>query len=552
MTYVSTTQELNTALANVNVKKIVLNNNLTANFSATRKIDFDLNGKTLTGNVSYDTDAEGTILLSNGTITGNLTVDTPSVSFTNSATVNGTTTIKDVANNTFTNNGLLNIVIIQDVTGTPRFVNGQNSQIQNLVIDTIQPVNLQGGFTKVTVKQDTQLNLANGSVINDLNTDVNVQATVSGGTVKDTSGNGEVVIDDEEVAYPEVQIKGYVTYRVSKEDKNFYGVQARIVLPADQHAALQAGDRVVVSLMNGDKVLSTSTTKEPVTDLVNDVFKNEFANEKHYASTLFVPNGSYPSGTWDTTAWDASYDVKPNRLKVEIKRDGKVISSTVSTVALDETFTDGSSKVALSWEQILKENEVVVNDAMLKINTEKDPAKLKAVVESEALNLSLNLGGYNALYDSEELGDYGQGDRQIAVITDILANRVNVKVETWTLEQFTDLFNAAVENRTATQDALFSVNSAVKAADLKVEEFIGKVKVAYAKNQEVLPKVSGDFSSATVVQQLDATITHFESLEEGVQASILEELYNNGDNYASWSEMAEAFGKAMQPVQLAE
>ena len=34
-----------------------------------------------------------------------------------------------------------------------------------------------------------------------------------------------------------------------------------------------------------------------------------------------------------------------------------------------------------------------------------------------------------------------------------------------------------------------------------------------------------------------------------VQTSILEELYNNGNNYASWSKMAEAFGKAMYPVQ---
>ncbi len=531
----------------MNVKKIVLNNNLTANFNATRKVDFDLNGKTLTGNVSYDTDAEGTILLSNGTVTGNLTVDTPNVSFTNSATVNGTTTIKDVANNTFTNNGLLNIVIIQDATGTPRFINGQNSQIQNLVIDTMQPVNLQGVFTKVTVKQDTQLNLANGSVINDLNTDANVQAIVSGGTVKDTSGNGEVVIDDEEVVYPQVQIKGYVTYRVSKVDKNFYGVQARIVLPADQHASLQEGDRVVVSLMNGDKVLATSTTKEEVKDLVKDVFKNEFANEKHYASTLFVPNGSYPSGTWDTTAWDASYDVKPNRLKVEIKRDGKVISSTVSTVALDEAFTDGSSKVALSWEQILKENEPAVNDAMLKINTEKDAAKLKAVVESEALDLGLNLEGYNALSDSEGLGDYGQGDRQIAVITDILANRADVKVETWTLEQFKKLFNAAVENRTATQDALFSVNSAKEAKDLKIEDFIGKVAVAYAKNQEILPKVSENYVSSKVVTDLNNAINAFNAIQDDeTKAAILVEVFNEGKNYTSWGQMAQAFFGSMQ------
>lgn len=386
MTYVSTTQELNTALANVNVKKIVLNNNLTADFNATRKVDFDLNGKTFTGNVSYDTDAEGTILLSNGTVTGNLTVDTPNVSFTNSATVNGTTTIIDVANNTFTNNGLLNIVIIKDATGTPRFINGQNSQIQNLVIDTVQPVNLQGGFTKVTVKQDTQLNLANGSVINDLNTDAGVQASVSGGTVETTTGEGEAVVDTE---------------------------------------------------------------------------------------------------------------------------------------------------------------------AMGKINSTSDKVELKEVIETSAQALQLDLTSYDKLYNSNVLGDEGQGDRQMAVITDVLANRN--EEEPWTIARFKELFNAAVENRTATQDALVSVNSAEKVEDLDVNDFIGKVAIAYEKNQEILPLVSGNNNSKDVVIGLKQAIADFNKIQDtNTENEILVTVFNEGKDYTSWSQMAQAFFKAMPPVQSAE
>ena len=386
MTYVSTVQELNTALTNVNVKKIVLNNNLAANFNATRKVDFDLNGKTLTGNVSYDTEAEGTILLSNGTVTGNLTVDTPNVSFTNSATVNGTTTITDVANNTFTNNGFLNIVLIQDVTGTPRFINGQNSQIQNLVIDTMQPVNLQGGFKKVTVKQDTQLNLANGSVINDLNTDANVQATVSGGSVETTSGEGEAVVDKE---------------------------------------------------------------------------------------------------------------------------------------------------------------------AMVKINSTSDKDELKEVIETSAQALQLDLTYYDKLYNSDVLSDEGQGDRQMAVITDVLANRNDE--ESWTIARFKELFNAAVENRTATQDALVSVNSAEKAEDLKVEDFIGKVADAYAKNQVVLPKISEDYNSGEVAAGLKKAIADFIEIQDSnTKEAILVEVFNEGDNYPTWSAMAQAFFTAMQSMSSAE
>ncbi|WP_214882105.1 MULTISPECIES: hypothetical protein [unclassified Exiguobacterium] len=364
----------------------MINNNIQGNLNVTRKVDIDLNGRTITGNVSFDTEESGTITLSKGTITGNLTVDTPSVSFTNSATVNGTTTITDVADNTFTNNGLLNIVIIQDATGTPRFINGQNSQIQNLVIDTVQPVNLQGGFTKVTVKQNTQLNLANGSVINDLNTDANVQASVSGGTVETTTGEGKAVVDTE---------------------------------------------------------------------------------------------------------------------------------------------------------------------AMEKINSTSDKDELKEVIETSAQALQLDLTSYDKLYNSDVLGDKGQGDRQMAVITDILANRN--EEEPWTIARFKELFNAAVENRTATQDALVSVNSAEKVEDLNVNDFIGKVAIAYEKNQEILPLVSGNNNSKDVVIGLKQAIADFKKIQDpNTENEILITVFNEGKDYTSWNQMAQAFFKAMPPVQSAE
>lgn len=347
-------------MKDTDVKNIVLEKDFTTNVSVDRLVNIDLNNKTLTGNLSFATTQAGSIKLGKGTVTGNLTVDTPNVSFTNEATVSGTTTIKDVANNTFTNNGSLQAVLLQDSNGT-RFVNGQNGQIANgLTVDTTANVLLQGQFTKVILTKPANLNLSNDSKIAELNTPNNIQATVTGGVVTSTSGLGNVEIKnvDKDVVYPKVTIKDYVTYKVTKDSKDYYGVQARIMLPEAQHAFLGEDDQVVVSLMNGQNVLSTSTSVgKGKAVLLEGYFKNEFANEKYYASTLFAPNVKYPSLGWTTTAWEATKMApKPTGLKVEIKRGDKIVSSTISTLELNEKFTDGSSTQELSWETILNNN----------------------------------------------------------------------------------------------------------------------------------------------------------------------------------------------------
>jgi len=348
---------LNAALKNSNVQNIVLEKDFTTNVSVDRLVNIDLNNKTLTGDLSFSTTQAGSIKLGKGTVTGNLTVDTPNVSFTNEATVSGTTTIKDVANNTFTNNGSLQAVVLQDSNGT-RFVNGQTGKITNgLTVDTTANVSLEGQFEKVILKQSAKVALKEDAKIVDLNTSDNVQATVTGGTVTGTSGLGKVEIKsvDQKVTYPKVTIKDYVTYKVTKDSKEYYGVQARITLPEEEQALLGEEDQVVVSLMNGKNVLSTSTTIGKG-QLLKGYFINEFNNEKYYASTLFVPNGSYPSKGWMTTEWKATKLAKPDGLKVEIKRGDKIVSSTISTLALNEKFVDASSKEALAWETIFNMN----------------------------------------------------------------------------------------------------------------------------------------------------------------------------------------------------
>ncbi|MED0665957.1 hypothetical protein P4T04_06450 [Bacillus badius] len=126
-----------------------------------------MNEKTLTGNLTYNApNADGTITLDEGRLAGDLTVNTPKASFVNNATVTGTTTITDVASHTFTNNGSLQAVVINDANGT-RFVNGAEATVGTLTIggavDAEGAVLLEGKFNQVTVERSTTITLV-GSV----------------------------------------------------------------------------------------------------------------------------------------------------------------------------------------------------------------------------------------------------------------------------------------------------------------------------------------------------------------------------------------------------
>jgi len=102
--YVKTLAELNAAIASSGFSPIVLGANIdgTAGISAvSRIVDINLNGYTLTGNLSFDTGDSGTINLFAGTIDGNLTVDAPNATFNSYANVTGEITINGVSEDTW-------------------------------------------------------------------------------------------------------------------------------------------------------------------------------------------------------------------------------------------------------------------------------------------------------------------------------------------------------------------------------------------------------------------------------------------------------------------
>lgn len=303
--------------------------------------------RTINGNVTISGNASSTITLKNLVIKGNLIVNTPSATINNYATVEGTTTIQDVANGTWNEFASNNSLVVNDPNGIVLNVK-QQAVVKSIIINqpttlNLEPNSILNGLQVTTA--DTIV--TNNGVLDQLNT--NHPIRIDGDAPKTIIGNGAIsYIEDA----PEVEIKDYVTYEIDKGIK-FRGIQARIMLNPDQLAKAEAGDRVVVTLLAGEQQI-TSTNIE--NKQLNEMFINEFNNEEYYASTLFLPNSeSFMTSSWATDAWKTP--VKPSGLKVEIKRGEKVIYSVTSSNPLNESFTDGISTKALSWEEVLEFNQ---------------------------------------------------------------------------------------------------------------------------------------------------------------------------------------------------
>ncbi|MGG6433286.1 S-layer homology domain-containing protein [Anoxybacillus sp. D401a] len=160
---VSTLDALKKALADDTVRKVKLSGDVVGDIVVSRVVDIDLGGNTLTGNVTVKTSEGGVIHLTGGTVDGNLTVDAPNADFVNGATVTGTTTIKDVLSKTFTNNGTLNKVVIEDANGAG-FKNAATASLGEVVIKTSANVTLEGKIPTVVVEQEGAKLTVNGEV----------------------------------------------------------------------------------------------------------------------------------------------------------------------------------------------------------------------------------------------------------------------------------------------------------------------------------------------------------------------------------------------------
>ncbi|WP_157964551.1 Ig-like domain-containing protein, partial [Exiguobacterium flavidum] len=186
-----------------------------------------------------------------------------------------------------------------------------------------------------------------------------------------------------------------------------------------------------------------------------------------------------------------------------ISPDGLVTTSEIGTVVVRATAVDRSN-VRSERSIEVTPNQEDVSLALAAVNVATDGAEMKEALVAEALELDLS--GYDAL-ELDDSGDEGTGDRQVAVATDVLANKGNG----FDLERLKRVFDAAVVNRTATREALKHVNTAAAPEDLRVEAFIGSVMETYDTNKGVLPNVTG-YVTEEVIAGLTQDMADFEAL----------------------------------------
>ncbi|PRX34750.1 hypothetical protein BX659_10265 [Orenia metallireducens] len=179
---VETAEELNQAITNESVTDIILAKDITANVSATRLVNINFAGYTITGNISFNTSDSGILKLSGeGTITGDLIIATPNATVNNDATINGTTNIEDssviasiqglvsiqgTSTQSFNNTGELGDVNIK-LAGY-FFKNRAGSKVENLNVESNNVVVENDGseVTNINVKgQGASVSNKNGSKV---------------------------------------------------------------------------------------------------------------------------------------------------------------------------------------------------------------------------------------------------------------------------------------------------------------------------------------------------------------------------------------------------
>ncbi|WP_026701901.1 hypothetical protein [Salibacterium aidingense] len=159
-----------------------------------RLTDMNVNGYAFRGDLMFASDDSGraqlTSAAADGELDGDLTLDIPNAEFEVGAhvTVTGKTVIHDIAGSTFTNNGELQEVEINDNNGM-RIIN--HSTIADVTIQSESGIILEGSYSNVSIPSDLDgavLTLSDASVIESLHTDSDI--TING------EGLIETVADD--------------------------------------------------------------------------------------------------------------------------------------------------------------------------------------------------------------------------------------------------------------------------------------------------------------------------------------------------------------------
>ncbi|WP_153730408.1 hypothetical protein [Sporosarcina obsidiansis] len=154
---------------------VTLKGNITKDIVINKLINLDLNGKTITGNVTINTPAKGTMNLKNGSITGNLTVDAPQATVNNELTVSGNININNVAYGTWNERANGNSLFVHDPDG----------------IKVIIYPGVRVAAIAVAPEAVGNVTITNNGTIEKVDAQASVEL-VNNGSVEEIAGNSEV------------------------------------------------------------------------------------------------------------------------------------------------------------------------------------------------------------------------------------------------------------------------------------------------------------------------------------------------------------------------
>ncbi|MCH4826821.1 hypothetical protein MLE13_10790 [Planococcus halocryophilus] len=343
---VASEAELKAALSNDEIDKIVFTKNITAKMLPVldRDIKIDLNGKVLTGNLVYKnhSDAETFQLISTatgGVLQGNLTVDVPRSDFVigENVKVTGKTTIINVKENTFYNNGILSAV---NTTGNVKLSGNLNSVTINqtakvTVLDQSDIANL------VLTINDVVLNAPIGTV-------KNVQVA-EGIIVKDSLGKAVKTIPLIPVDTPlnEETTPSAVVESINSKLKVHEPKLEKLVLKTIK----------IEELIELDRVLSNEELSLGVLFKGADYDRNSKVSESEFAAYI----GNLPSNTFTGDSANAKvFNVLQSIYGNKEKMDSVVKEINVSIQKLDLV----TSVAYFNWDDVPLQKLIVLNETL--------------------------------------------------------------------------------------------------------------------------------------------------------------------------------------------
>lgn len=278
---------LEAALADDSLRKITLKDGFVLPddtvIEVNRLVDLDLGGNKYTNVDFYLNTTEGGMMsVENGEI-NKLTINTPNADVESDLTINEVV-IEDILDSTFVNKGKITKLTVLDPDGSS-IKNAEEGKIEEVIVDTAQPVTLDGDFTKVTVNKAAEITIAEGSKVDKLVAVVEGIVVDNNGTITEITGekadkvtdvDGEKVEAGSNEKEPEVPTEDELTFTATASvvDNTGFAIDLKEITGT---LAAEATATVTYTLDNTTKTVEDlKVTDNKVTVNVQDLVAGKY------------------------------------------------------------------------------------------------------------------------------------------------------------------------------------------------------------------------------------------------------------------------------------